>query len=66
MTSGLFSGQTEGRTIHVIIGPEGGLAPQEVERAKARGAVPVTLGQRILRTETAGMAVAAAILYEYS
>lgn len=59
-------GSTEGRTIHVIIGPEGGLAPQEVERAKARGAVPVTLGQRILRTETAGMAVAAAILYEYS
>lgn len=59
-------GSTDGKTIHVIIGPEGGLAPAEVERAKARGAVPVTLGQRILRTETAGLAVASGILYEYS
>lgn len=59
-------GSTEGATIHVIIGPEGGLSPNEVERASVRGAVPLTLGPRILRTETAGLAVAAGLLYEYS
>ncbi len=59
-------GPTGGATIHVIIGPEGGLSPNEVERAAARGAVPLTLGPRILRTETAGLAVAAGLLYEYS
>lgn len=50
--------------INVIIGPEGGLSPDEVARAEARGARTVTLGPRILRTETAGLAAAAAFLYE--
>jgi 16S rRNA (uracil1498-N3)-methyltransferase len=43
--------------IGVIIGPEGGFDPQEVTACKAAGVVSVTLGQRILRTETAGMVV---------
>jgi 16S rRNA (uracil1498-N3)-methyltransferase len=43
--------------IGVIIGPEGGFDPQEVAACKAAGVVSVTLGQRILRTETAGMVV---------
>ncbi|PKM58803.1 MAG: 16S rRNA (uracil(1498)-N(3))-methyltransferase [Firmicutes bacterium HGW-Firmicutes-4] len=43
--------------IGVIIGPEGGFDPQEVAAGKAAGVVSVTLGQRILRTETAGMVV---------
>ena len=43
--------------IGVIIGPEGGFDPQEVVACKAAGVVSVTLGQRILRTETAGMVV---------
>ncbi|HLN65041.1 MAG TPA: 16S rRNA (uracil(1498)-N(3))-methyltransferase [Symbiobacteriaceae bacterium] len=51
------------RTVAVFIGPEGGLSPEEVALAKERGARPVTLGPRILRTETAGLAAAAAILY---
>lgn len=50
--------------IAIVIGPEGGLEPQEVTYLKERGAVPVTLGARILRTETAGMAMLAQILYE--
>jgi 16S rRNA (uracil1498-N3)-methyltransferase len=53
----------EAQTVAVFIGPEGGLSPEEVELAKAKGARAVTLGPRILRTETAGLAAAAAILY---
>lgn len=43
--------------IGVIIGPEGGFDPQEVETCKKAGVISVTLGKRILRTETAGMVV---------
>lgn len=49
--------------ISVFIGPEGGFDNQEVEYARSRGAVPVSLGKRILRTETAGPAVLAMLLY---
>lgn len=48
--------------IYVFIGPEGGFAPEEAERARAAGVRPVTLGPRILRTETAGIAVLAMVL----
>lgn len=48
----------------LLIGPEGGLAQDELERLVAAGAVTVSLGARILRTETAGMATLAQILYE--
>lgn len=50
--------------INVMIGPEGGFDPSEVDRARARGAIPVSLGPRILRTETAGIFVASSLLYE--
>lgn len=50
--------------IAVFIGPEGGYSVDEVERAKKFGAVPVSLGPRILRTETAAMAVCSMIMYE--
>ncbi len=49
--------------VAIFIGPEGGLTGEEVARAKANGAVVVSLGPRILRTETAGLAAAVAILY---
>lgn len=51
--------------IAVWIGPEGGWAPEEIETLQKAGAVTAGLGPRILRTETAGMAAAALILYEY-
>jgi 16S rRNA (uracil1498-N3)-methyltransferase len=51
--------------ISVIIGPEGGFAQAEVECLRALGAVTITLGPRILRTETAGLVAVAAILYHY-
>ena len=55
----------EGRQVTVIIGPEGGFSLDEVAEAQSRGAIPVTLGPRILRTETAGLVVAAALLYHF-
>lgn len=48
--------------ISLIIGPEGGLAPEEIEQLKACGAKTVTLGKRILRTETAGLVALAVCL----
>jgi 16S rRNA (uracil1498-N3)-methyltransferase len=50
-------------SVLVVIGPEGGLASAEVERARAAGAVPISLGRRILRTETAALVVLAAMFY---
>ncbi len=47
-----------------LIGPEGGLADDEVEAARAAGGVPVSLGPLILRTETAGLVTVAMLLYE--
>ncbi|NLI53335.1 MAG: 16S rRNA (uracil(1498)-N(3))-methyltransferase [Clostridiales bacterium] len=50
--------------IALFIGPEGGLEESEVARLTGAGAVSVSLGARILRTETAGMAMLAQVLYE--
>jgi 16S rRNA (uracil1498-N3)-methyltransferase len=52
------------QTMLVIIGPEGGFSREEAERALAAGAVAISLGRRILRTETAALVVLAALLYE--
>lgn len=50
--------------VALFIGPEGGFAPDEIELAESRGVSPVTLGPRVLRTETAAIAAAALVLYE--
>ncbi|MDR1062067.1 MAG: 16S rRNA (uracil(1498)-N(3))-methyltransferase [Clostridiales bacterium] len=50
--------------INIFIGPEGGFAPGEIAYAQNAGIRPVSLGPRILRTETAGLAVISAIMYE--
>jgi 16S rRNA (uracil1498-N3)-methyltransferase len=50
-------------SVLVVIGPEGGFAADEVERARDAGAHPISLGRRILRTETAALVVLSAILY---
>lgn len=52
--------------IALIIGPEGGFEEEEIENLKSIGANIVTLGKRILRTETAGAIASAFILYELS
>ena len=50
--------------VAIIIGPEGGLDPEEVHKLKENGAKVVSLGKRILRTETASMQLASIIMYE--
>lgn len=52
------------QTVAIIIGPEGGFADSEAEKLDAAGAVRVSLGKTILRTETAGMAALAMVMYE--
>jgi 16S rRNA (uracil1498-N3)-methyltransferase len=52
-----------GGTVELLVGPEGGLAPEEVRLAALTGFVSVRLGPRILRTETAGLAALAAIQF---
>lgn len=47
----------------IIIGPEGGFDPAEVELAQKAGARTITLGNRILRTETAGMALLSVLMF---
>ncbi len=53
------------KNIAVIVGPEGGLSADEVLMLKDEGAKVVSLGNRILRTETAPIAALSMILYEY-
>ncbi|RQS70824.1 16S rRNA (uracil(1498)-N(3))-methyltransferase [Burkholderia sp. Bp8963] len=48
-------------TVTLLIGPEGGLSPDEEQAARARGFIALSLGPRVLRTETAGAAVLAAL-----
>lgn len=49
--------------VGIVIGPEGGLTPDEVAALADAGATPVTLGSQILRTETAGIALAAVVMH---
>lgn len=52
-------------SLGILIGPEGGIEKSEIEYIKELGFTPVTLGKRILRTETAGLAAVSAILGLY-
>ena len=51
-------------TVSLFIGPEGGFAEDEVESARAAGCVTVSLGPRIIRSETAGIVAAALVMHE--
>ena len=50
--------------IFFIVGPEGGVSKEEVERAKEVGFIPVNLGKRILRSETASLCLLSILQYE--
>jgi len=52
-----------GQSVGVFIGPEGGFEESEIAEAEAAGARVITLGRRILRTETAGLAVLSALMF---
>ncbi|WP_068259200.1 16S rRNA (uracil(1498)-N(3))-methyltransferase [Janibacter limosus] len=51
---------TDGEVL-LVVGPEGGISPQEIERLVAAGATPVRLGSQVLRASTAGPAAIAVI-----
>ena len=53
-----------GQKVAIFIGPEGGFEEAEVETAIQNGVEPITLGKRILRTETAGFTVLSWIMYQ--
>lgn len=64
-TRALFSSLERGQSVSVFIGPEGGFEPSEVEEAAAAGIRPISLGRRILRTETAAMVVLSWLIYRF-
>ena len=54
-----------GESVAVFIGPEGGFEEKEITAAMEKGIVPITLGKRILRTETAGFTVLSWLVYHF-
>ncbi len=54
-----------GQSVGIFIGPEGGFEEEEVELAKKAGASAVSLGKRILRTETAGLMALSVLIYKF-
>ena len=63
-TKSIMESIKPGESISVMIGPEGGFDEREIEAADALGMKRITLGKRILRTETAGMTVLSILMYE--
>ena len=62
-TRQLIEGLLPGQDIAVFIGPEGGFDEEEIRKAMEDGMQTITLGKRILRTETAGMTVLSILMY---
>ena len=58
-TKKVFENIKPGQTVAIFIGPEGGFDESEIDEAVKSGITPISLGKRILRTETAGMTVLA-------
>ena len=63
-TKELISNLKPGEDIAIFIGPEGGFEESEIQAALENGIEPITLGKRILRTETAGFTVLSWIMYQ--
>ena len=63
-TKHLIESVEPGQQIAIFIGPEGGFDPEEIRTATEAGIQPITLGKRILRTETAGFTTIAWLMYQ--
>ena len=61
---GLGESWGDGRSLSAFVGPVGGFDPEEIELARSRGAVTVSLGRRVLRAETAAIVLVTAIMHE--
>jgi 16S rRNA (uracil1498-N3)-methyltransferase len=60
----LFAGRKNIKKVAIMIGPEGGFEESEIAQAKEADMIPITLGPRILRTETAGLVTLSIFMYE--
>lgn len=60
----VFLQSIDAKSIGIFIGPEGGFTEEELALASSSGIKPITLGKRILRSETAGLVTLANIMYE--
>ena len=63
-TRELIRGVKPGMKVAIFIGPEGGFEESEIELATGNEVRPITLGRRILRTETAGLMILSVLVYE--
>lgn len=63
-TKEIINSLQPGQRVAIFIGPEGGFEENEVQQAMEMGVEPITLGKRILRTETAGFTVLSWIMYQ--
>lgn len=63
-TRELISAIQPGQSVGIFIGPEGGFEEAEIELALENGAKPITLGKRILRTETAGLTILSVLMFQ--
>ena len=61
--SAAVSEAPDSKEVALVIGPEGGLDPEEVDYARGKGLEPVSLDRRILRAETAGIAAVSTLMY---
>lgn len=62
-TKNVIASIRPGQSAGIFIGPEGGFEREEVELAREHGAKEITLGKRILRTETAGLAILSILMF---
>ena len=64
-TKKIIGGLQPGQSVAIFIGPEGGFEEKEITDAMENGITPITLGKRILRTETAGFTVLSWLMYHF-
>ena len=62
-TNRVMSSVTDAKEIAIFIGPEGGFEENEIDFALENGVKPISLGKRILRTETAGLAILSVLMF---
>jgi 16S rRNA (uracil1498-N3)-methyltransferase len=60
----ILSGDKKADTVNLLVGAEGGFSPEEVENARRSGYTTVSMGPRILRTDTASLALLSVVMYE--
>ena len=63
-TREILNSVQKGQFVGIFIGPEGGFEKEEIEAAMQMGAQPVSLGKRILRTETAGLCILSVLMFQ--